>query len=108
MKINNYYIQHDPKNLYLQSKLRKLLYNAINSKDNNLLYKIGNIDKLIKSGNIEEAEIELRNIEKINKSSSISLNNKLSVDNKFLDNKLYDSKGNIKEGYFNKSIEFKG
>lgn len=110
MRINNNLLLNDPKNLYLQSKLRKLLFNAINSKNNNLLYKIGNIDKLIKSGNIEAAERELKNIEKdnniekINKNSAIDLNNFDS--NK---NLLYDSKGNIlQKNKYIKTFDFKG
>jgi hypothetical protein len=79
MKISNYIPSNDSRGIYLESKLRRILLKAINSKDNNLLLKIGDINNLIKSGNIEEAERELKNAERkisikdINKESTISI-----------------------------------
>lgn len=79
MRIGNYLSSQDTRSVYLESKLRRILLKAINSKDNSLLLKVGNIDNLIKSGNIEEAERELRNAEKkitakeLNKKSVINI-----------------------------------
>ncbi|WGS65632.1 hypothetical protein [Marinitoga aeolica] len=64
MRIGNYLPSQDTRSIYLESKLRRILLKAINSKDNSLLLKVGNIDNLIKSGNIEEAEREIREAEK--------------------------------------------
>ncbi|SHE59701.1 hypothetical protein SAMN02745164_00761 [Marinitoga hydrogenitolerans DSM 16785] len=79
MRIGNYVPSNDSKTVYLESKLRRILLKAINSKDNTLLLKIGSINNLIKTGNIEEAERELKNAERkisttdINKKSTISI-----------------------------------
>lgn len=64
MRIGNYLPSQDTRSMYLESKLRRILLKAINNKDNSLLLKVGNIDNLIKSGNIEEAEREIKNAEK--------------------------------------------
>lgn len=56
MRIGNYLPSQDTKTVYLESKLRRILLKSINSKNDSLLLKVGNIDNLIKSGNIEEVE----------------------------------------------------
>ncbi|KLO22374.1 hypothetical protein [Marinitoga sp. 1155] len=103
MRIDNSLPQLDSKSIYLESKLRKLLLEAIKSKNNNLLLKLGNINNLIKSGNLDAAEREIKNAEKnisfkdINKKSVINkniINIVQKTPNDKRNEKTYDSKKN--------------
>ncbi|WP_129409110.1 hypothetical protein [Marinitoga lauensis] len=97
MRIGNYLPSTDTRSIYLESKLRRILLKAINNKDNSLLLKVGNIDNLIKSGNIEEAERELRNAEK--KVSSRELNKKSIIN--IIQSSQKDKKTKVQQQTFN-------
>ncbi|AEX85376.1 hypothetical protein XO10_04865 [Marinitoga sp. 1135] len=82
INVNNYYSPTEFKEKYLESKLRKILIEAINNKDNALLFKLGKISSMIKIGNISEAEKELERIDRnINEQGIKSQKNKKGISN---------------------------